>query len=63
MESFGFVGIMIAALTTGILADRYGRRHVLMASLALTVLSALFESFSSRYVSENLSKFKVISYI
>ena len=53
MESFGFVGIMIAALTTGILADRYGRRHVLMASLALTVLSALFESFSSRYESEN----------
>ena len=49
MESFGFVGIMIAALSTGILADEYGRKHVMMSCLAVTIVSAIFETFSNSF--------------
>ena len=49
VESFGFVGIMIAALSTGILADQYGRKHVMMSCLAVTIVSAIFETFSNSF--------------
>ena len=49
VESFGFVGIMIAALSCGILADKYGRKHIMMSCLALVFVSSMFECFSTSF--------------
>ena len=44
VESMSFVGIMIAAMSCGLLADKYGRKHVLMTCLAISVFSGLMEA-------------------
>ena len=49
MQSSTFVGIMIAAMGTGILADKYGRKHVVMSCLAVTIVSAIFQTFSNSF--------------
>ena len=40
---------MIAAMGTGILADKYGRKHVVMSCLAVTIVSAIFQTFSNSF--------------
>ena len=47
VESMSFVGIMIAAMTFGVLADKYGRRHILMTCLTITVLAGICESLAT----------------
>ena len=49
MESMTFVGIMIAALTFGVLADSFGRKHVLMFSLLITVIASICETFATNF--------------
>ena len=49
VQSSTFVGIMIAAMGTGILADKYGRKHVVMSCLAVTIVSAIFQTFSNSF--------------
>ena len=49
VESSSFVGIMIAAMSFGILADKYGRKHVLMICLSITVFAGVLESFSVNF--------------
>jgi OCT family organic cation transporter-like MFS transporter 4/5 len=44
-----FVGIMISALTFGVLADKYGRKHMLMTCIAITVFSAMILAFVNNF--------------
>lgn len=49
VQSMSFVGIMISAMTFGLLADMYGRRHILMISLTITVFAGTVITFSRNY--------------
>ncbi len=49
VESVMFVGVMVAALVGGLLADKFGRRHVFMSALLITFTSGLCLAFSTNY--------------
>ena len=49
IESVLFSGVLVSALLAGILADAFGRRHVLMSSIVLMLLGASGMAASQSY--------------
>jgi MFS family permease len=49
LQTFQFLHFQIAALSSGLLADQFGRRHVTMTCLLLLALSSLGMVFARNY--------------